>query len=125
MYIYIMYVNATKSSCYTCIYLLKYNYRIQNIPNICFQNILGQNCLKVFATYQRLYFKKLESPCPKLTPCQISVHANGSWEEDFRRFIKIFLIQPLYLNKSESPSQSCFLPSLVEIGLVVLEKNFF
>jgi len=70
-------------------------------------------------------FKKLESPCPKDTPCQISMHANGSREEDFQRFIKIFLIQPLYLNKSESPSQSCFLPSLVEIGLVVLEKKTF
>jgi len=37
----------------------------------------------------------------------------------------IFLIQPLYLNISESPSQACFLPSLVEIGLVVLEKKTF
>jgi len=34
--------------------------------------------------------------------------------------------QPLYLNKSESPiPQACSLPSLVEIGLVVLEKKSF
>jgi len=31
--------------------------------------------------------------------------------------------QPLYLNKSESHPQACFLPRLVEIGLVVLEKK--
>jgi len=34
--------------------------------------------------------------------------------------------QPLYLNISESPfPQACFLSSLVEIGLVVLEKKSF
>jgi len=33
---------------------------------------------------------------------------------------------PLYLNKSESPTPKyCFLSSLVEIGLVVLEKKTF
>jgi len=32
----------------------------------------------------------------------------------------------LYFNKSESPTpKHCFLSSLVEIGLVVLEKNIF
>jgi len=45
----------------------------------------------------------------------------------------MFLILPLigpqkgpdlYLNKSESHPQACFLPNLVEIGLVVLEKIF-
>jgi len=34
--------------------------------------------------------------------------------------------QSLYFNKSGSPSsKACFLPSLVEIGLVVLEKKSF
>jgi len=36
-----------------------------------------QNCLKVFAIPE-IYVKKLESPCPEDTPCQISMHANGS-----------------------------------------------
>jgi len=43
----------------------------------------------------------------------------------FEDLSKFFLIQPLYLNKSESPSQACFLPVLVETGLMVLEKNIF
>jgi len=58
-----------------------------------------QNCLKVLL-YQRLYFNKLESPCPNDTPCQISMHS-GEWF--MRKFIKILLIQSLYLNKSECP----------------------
>jgi len=50
--------------------------------------------------------------------------------EDLSKFSLFFPLlgpkrgQPLYLNKSESPSpEACFLPSLVEIGLVVLEKK--
>jgi len=58
--------------------------------------------------YTRLYLNKLESPCPKDTPCQISKHS-GQWFMR-RRFLKIYQIcflilpiigpQPLYLNKS-------------------------
>jgi len=50
--------------------------------------------------------------------------------EDLSKFSLFFPLlgpkggQPLYLNKSESPSP-CFLPSSVEIGLVVLEKKSF
>jgi len=56
------------------------------------------------------------------------VHENYFW-----RFIKIFLILPLFApQKGSAPllliwipfSRATFLPSLVEIGLVVLEKSF-
>jgi len=46
-----------------------------------------QNCLKVFATPETL-FNKLESPCLKDTPCQISMHS-GQWFMK-RRFLKIY-----------------------------------
>jgi len=48
------------------------------------------------------------------------IPAGGSWEETFSRFIKIVLTLPLI---GPHP-RACFLPSLVEIGLVVLEKSF-
>jgi len=62
------------------------------------------------------------------------IPAIGSWEEDFWRFIKKkILILPL-IGPQNGPAslveqiwipipQACFLPSLVEIGLVVLEKK--
>jgi len=61
---------------------------------------------------QGVSLNKPESPCPKDVPCQISMHANGSWEEDFLRIINTYFApywapkgaSPLYLNKSESPS---------------------
>jgi len=64
-----------------------------------------------------------------------SFPASGSWEEDFLRFNKIFLILPL-IGPQRGPApfykqiwipipQSCFPPSLVEIGQVVREKKSF
>jgi len=63
------------------------------------------------------------------------IPAGGSWEEDFSRFIKIFLMLPL-IGSQKGPDplfkqiwipipQASFMPSLVEIGLVVLEKKIF
>jgi len=61
------------------------------------------------------------------------IPASSSWEEDFWRFIKIFLILPLIaIGSQKGPTplfehiwipipQAWFLPSLVEIGPVVLE----
>jgi len=82
--------------------------------------------------------KKVKSLCPKDVPCQISMHSGQRFMR--RRFFKdlskfsLFCPllgpkrgQPLYLNKSESPSpkHACFPPSLVEIGQVVHEKKMF
>jgi len=63
------------------------------------------------------------------------IPASGSWEEDFWTVTKIFLILPFIgpqkglahlFEQIWIPSpQACFLPSLVEIGLVVLEKKSF
>jgi len=63
------------------------------------------------------------------------IPAGGSCEEDFSRFIEIVLILPL-IGPQKRPAplfeqigipipQACFLPSLVETGLVVLEKKSF
>jgi len=65
----------------------------------------------------------------------IYYYVKVSWEEDFWRFIKIFLILPL-IGPQKGPAplfeqiwipihQGCFLPSLVEIGLAVIEKKSF
>jgi len=59
----------------------------------------------------------------------------NAWEEGFWRFINIFLIL-LLIEPQKGPAplieqiwisipQECFLPSLVEIGIVVLEKKSF
>jgi len=63
------------------------------------------------------------------------IPAIGSWEEDFWIFINFFLILPLTGTQKEPAPlfeqiwipipQACFLPSLVEIDLVVLEKKSF
>jgi len=48
--------------------------------------------------------------------------------EDLSKFSLFcpLLGQPLYSDKSESQSpQACFLPTLIAIGLVVLEKKLF
>jgi len=63
------------------------------------------------------------------------IPASGSWEEDFWRFIKIVLIL-LLIGPEKGPAslvehiwipipQAWFLPSLVENGLVILEKKSF
>jgi len=51
-----------------------------------------KNCLKVFALPET--FKKIESPCLKDTPCQISMHS-GQWFMR-RRFLKIYQKFPYF-----------------------------
>jgi len=58
---------------------------------------------------------------------QLVVHEKNIFEDllNFSLFCPL-LGQPLYLNRSKSPiPQACFLPRLVETGLVVLEKKSF
>jgi len=85
-----------------------------------------------------IYLNKLESPCPKDAPCQISMHSGFRPVVHKRIFLKIyqnFLILPL-IGPQNRPvplieqlwipiTHACFLPSLVEIGLLVLEKKIF
>ena len=59
---------------------------------------------------------------------------SGSGEEDFFNFVNVFLLlryylplekgRALHLNKHITFTQECFVPSLVEIDSVVLEKRF-
>jgi len=83
-----------------------------------------------------LYFNKLKSPYPRMLHAKYQcILVSGSWEKDFWWFTKIFLILPLIgPQKGSAPLfkhiwililQAWFLPSLVEIGQVVLEKKSF
>jgi len=103
---------------------------------------MRKRCLKIFALYKStlkfvplgcghlipkgLHLNKVKSPCPKDAPQQISMHS-GQW---FIRFIKFVLILPhkgpasLFEQILIPISKAYFLPSLVVIGIVVLEKLF-
>jgi hypothetical protein len=82
-----------------------------------------------------LYLNKLEFPSFKDKMYQVWLNL-GSWL--LRRFFKnfsVFLLfcyylplergNPLHLNKLKFPPQGWFMPSLVKIGPVVLEKKIF
>jgi len=95
--------------------------------------IKQKNLIQICSPYMILgtSLNKHESPCPKDAPYQISMHS-GQWfmRRNFWRFIKIFFFCPLlaspFIWTIRIPiPQACFLPSLVEIGLVVLEKKSF
>ena len=76
-----------------------------------------------------LHLNKLISPSPKDVLCQVWLKlAKWFWRRRFFYFVNVFLSP---LGKERGPSfeqtwisftQGCFVPSLVEIGLVVLEK---
>ena len=84
-----------------------------------------------------LHLNKLESPSTKNALCQVWLKfAHVVLEKIFlissRYFHYFVIISPwkksraLHLNKLEFPSpKGCFVPSLVEIGSVVLEKKIF
>jgi len=75
---------------------------------------------------QGLHLNKVESLCPKDAPCIISMHS-GKWflRKSFEDLPKLFLMLPApFFEVICIPiPQACFLPNLVEIGLVVLEKK--
>ena len=84
-----------------------------------------------------LHLNKIESPLPKDALCQVWLKlANWFWKRRFFKFPQcIFTISQLSpLWKWWVPSfeqtwipftQGCFVPSLVEIGQLVLEKKIF
>ena len=84
-----------------------------------------------------LYLKKLESPSPKEAFCQYCLKlAQWFCRRGFFNFVNVFLLfrHHLPFEMGRGPSfeetwtpftQGCFVPSLVEIGPVVLEKRIF
>ena len=82
-----------------------------------------------------LYFNKLESPSPKDTLCQDWLKlAKWFWRRRFLKFVNVFFailsLSPLekgagsFIGTNLNPfTQEWFVPSLVEIGPVVLEKK--
>ena len=78
------------------------------------------------------YLNKLEPPSPKGAWCWLKL-AQWFWREDFKIFDNVFLLfryflslekgLALHLKKQIPFSQGCFVPSLVKIGPVVLEKK--
>ena len=84
-----------------------------------------------------LHLIKFESTLPKDVLCQVWLKmAKWFWRRTILNFVNVFWLLrnylplekggALYWNKLESPShKGCFVPSLVEIGSVVLEKKIF
>ena len=84
-----------------------------------------------------LHLNKLESPSPKEALCLVWLKlAQWFWRRRFLNFVNAFSLfltyvplekcGALHLNKLESPfPRRCIVPSLVEIGSVVLEKKIF
>ena len=81
-----------------------------------------------------IHLNKLESPLTRDALCQDWLKlAKWFWRIRFLNIFNIILHFRYYLplekgvaihfNKLESPTQGCFVPSLVEIGPVVLEKK--
>ena len=82
------------------------------------------------------HLKTLESPSPKDALCQDWLKlAQWLWRRRFFNFVNVFSLfrnylplekgRALHLNNLESLIQGYFVPSLVEIGPVVLEKKIF
>jgi len=78
------------------------------------------------------YLNKRKSPYPGMIHARYQcILAIGSWKEDYWRFIKIVLIwpqngpAPLFEQIWIPIPQAHFLPSLLEIGIVILEKKLF
>ena len=82
-----------------------------------------------------LQLKKLEYPSPKDAFAKIVWNWPSCSGEDFFNFVNVFSLFLIYpsLGKGQGPSfekiwipstQGCFLPSLVEIGAVVLKRRF-
>ena len=86
-----------------------------------------------------LYLNKLESLSSKIALCKVCLKlAQWFWRNIFFNLVNVFTLfcnyihlypqkgEPLHLKKLKIPStQGCIVPSLVEIGLVVLERNIF
>ena len=84
-----------------------------------------------------LHLNKLESPTSQYPLCQFWLKlAQPFWRKGFLNFVNVFLLfhnllplekgLALQSNKLESSSpKGCFVPSLVEINPVVIEKKIF
>ena len=94
------------------------------------------NTYEYIITFIKRRKKIFESPSHKDALCQVWLKfAQWFWRRRFLNFVNVFSLFRNYLpleiggalnlNKLESPSPKlgCFVPSLVEIGPVVLEKN--
>ena len=80
------------------------------------------------------YLKKIESPAPKDAFCNVWLKlAKGFWRRRFFNFVNVFLLFHNYFPRKRAEpfiwttwipcTQGCFVPSLLEIGPVVLEKK--
>ena len=74
-----------------------------------------------------LHLNKLESPSPKDALCQVWLKLDQwFWRRRFLNFVNVFSLFRNYLPLEQTwiPfTQGCFVPSLIEIGPVVLEKK--
>ena len=103
---------------------------------------ISSNVFSLFRNYlpwekgRNLHFNKIDSPSPKDALCQVWLKlVHWFWRRKFLNFVNVFSLfrnylpmengGTLYLNKPAFPSPKDILPSLVEIGSVVLEKKIF